>query len=319
MDPAATRSFFAAAGVPSVVEEDGRVVPTSHRAVDLRRALCDKLEENHVRTVTHATIKAIRTATSGFDVVLRDTEQHFDAVILATGGCSYSETGSDGSGFELARRLGHKIVHPVPGEVPLVTSGLELERLQGLTALDVEVSVQREKGLRRRGNVLFTHFGVSGPAVLDISADVSERIAQGTETTLLIDFVPHLDAARLEQMVTDSTRRTGLLADLVAKRLASVIAEKIGSDTGKAAIEKTVEMLKKFPITIARTRGFDAAMITRGGVDLCQVDAATMQSKLVPGLYFAGEILDLDGPMGGFNLQTAWSTGCLAGAGAAGD
>ena len=311
LDPVATRELFAGSGIPSVVESDGRVVPASQRAVDLRRALVESLSAAGVHVCTGFHVNEIRNEKDAWAVIRNGERALFDRVILATGGMSYADTGSDGSGFAMARALGHEIVNPVPAEVPLVTIGLPLERLQGLTLHEVEMAVAGRKNMSSRGNLLFTHFGISGPAVLDISADVSELVSRGVDVTVMVNLLPEIDD---DSIIACLERGPGALRSLLPQRLAAVVYEMAAG----LPPERRLALVRKFPIRIARTRGFDTAMVTRGGVDLREVDPANMQSRLHEGLFFAGEILDLDGPMGGFNLQIAWSTGWLAGRSAAG-
>jgi len=309
--PAATRTLFADIGVSSIVEKDGRIVPVSQRAVDLRRALVESLAAAGVRLSTGAHVNGLARTKDGWAVTRDGGSIIFDRVILATGGLSFADTGSDGSGFAIARALGHRVINPVPAEVPLVTIGLPLQRLQGLTIEGVEISIAGHKGTVRRGNVLFTHFGISGPAVLDISADVSELVSQGKEVTVVVNLLPDIDD---DSIAACMAGRPGALRGILPQRLAAIVEESAAG----IPVNRQLSLVRKFPIRIARTRGFDAAMVTRGGVDLAEVDPATMQSRLHEGLFFAGEVLDLDGPMGGFNLQMAWSTGWLAGRSAAG-
>ncbi|HPV05296.1 MAG TPA: aminoacetone oxidase family FAD-binding enzyme [Myxococcota bacterium] len=310
LDPASTRTLFERIGVPSRVEPDGRVVPMSQRAVDVRRALFDELARAGVNFITSFDVRTLRPDGHVWTAVSRDREISFSAVVLATGGMSYPATGSDGSGYAIARALGHKVVQPLPAEVPLVTTGIELTRLQGLTIENVEVSIAGSKSPPRRGNLLFTHFGVSGPVILDVSGDVAGMLAGGREVTLHVDLLPDLgdDAAARALAGGFATLRR-----LIPSRLAGVVDEAVS----RLPASSQVTAIRKFPIRVTRTRGFECAMVTRGGVDLREADPSSMQSKLAAGLFFAGEILNLDGPMGGFNLQIAWSTGFLAGKAAA--
>jgi len=310
LDPAATRNLFARLGVPSRIEADGRVVPVSERATDVRLALTDALSREGARIRTGVDVTGIERIGDRWRILTAAQPFDADRVVLATGGMSFPSTGSDGSGYTLARSIGHSVVHPVPGEVPLLTTGFPLDRLQGLTVEGVELSVVGCKLPRRRGNVLFTHFGLSGPAVLDISADVAELLAGGREVTLQINLLPDVDEDIIAQALDGGP---GSLRRLMPSRLAALVHESASVANARERVE-TVRCLK---VRIARTRGFDHAMVTRGGVSLTEVDPATMSSRLADGLYFAGELLDLDGPMGGFNLQMAWSTGWLAGRSAA--
>jgi len=310
LDPAATRALFEKMGVPSAVEPDGRVVPISQRAVDVRRAMVDELARAGVRFITSFDVRALRRDESRWTASSGDREMSFDAVVLATGGMSCASTGSDGSGYGIARALGHRIVQQLPAEVPLVTTGISLDRLQGLTIENVEISIAGSKVRPTRGNLLFTHFGVSGPAILDISGDVAKILAEGREVTLHVDLLPDVDDDTIADALSGGFNT---LRRLIPSRLAAVVGEAVS----RQPAANPAAAIRKFPVKVTRTRGFEYAMVTRGGVDLGEIDPSSMQSKLAPGLFFAGEILNLDGPMGGFNLQIAWSTGFLAGQGAA--
>lgn len=310
LSPEAVREFFNQIGVSTLVEDDGRVIPVSQRAVDVRRALLERAATLGVRILTSVGVTRIEPVENGWSVRTESTELRFDRVIMATGGMSYSSTGSDGSGYRLAATLGHTVKKPLPAEVPLVSAGLDTSRLQGLSICPATISINSDRRPRTRGSLLFTHFGLSGPAVLDISGDVSELLDAGIPVTLSIDFVPDIPPAEADELIQADAR---LLPGRLPSRLSHFIKDYLLSDWRPGRPNP----VKKFPVRIAGTRGFDHAMVTRGGIITKQIDPASMQSRLHPGLFFAGEILDLDGPMGGFNLQIAWSTGYLAGTSAA--
>ncbi len=306
MSPGATREFFGQAGVPTTVEADGRVVPVSQRAVDVRRALLEMAATLGVRLQTSVDVTGIKRLDDGWAVTTGSGSHRFDKVILATGGMSYASTGSDGSGYRLATALGHTLTRPVPAEVPLISADLDTSRLQGLSVEPVAISINADRRPRTRGSLLFTHFGLSGPAVLDISGDVSRMLDEGTPVTLSIDLLPDTPAKEVDEMLQSDPR---CIQGRLPSRLAAFLKDGAISDWRPGRPNP----IKRFTVKIARTRGFDHAMVTRGGIVTGEIDPATMQSRLHPGLFFAGEILDLDGPMGGFNLQIAWATGHLAG------
>jgi predicted Rossmann fold flavoprotein len=255
------------------------------------------------------------------------------AVILATGGASYPATGSTGDGYRLAESVGHNIVPIRPALVPLETAGDVAPRLQGLSLRNVAVRLQvdgkkRAEGL---GEMLFTHFGVSGPLVLSQSRQAVDALQRGQEVTLCIDLKPALDERKLDARLLRDLDTHGkrqfrtLLKDLLPQKLIPVCIDLTGIPPHKVAHQITAQerqrlrrWLKDFRLEVTGHRSFAEAIITAGGVDTRQVDPRTMASRLVKGLYFAGEVLDVDADTGGYNLQAAFSTGWVAGRAAAG-
>ncbi len=251
--------------------------------------------------------------------------------MLTTGGQSYPGSGTTGDGYRFAAQLGHSLLPPRPALVPLTTTLPWVRELQGLTLEDVGVTIV-ERGTssdnkldRRRGSLLFAHFGLSGPVILDVSRVVSGHEKPST-LTLLIDLLPRMPADDLGEYLRTASASAGrkqlsiVLADYLPRRLADVVLEQAGlpKDRKAAALTKEerqriVTAVKELAIALTGTLGFKKAEVTAGGIPLAEVDSRDMQSKRVPGLYLAGEILDLDGPIGGFNFQAAWSTGWLAG------
>jgi predicted Rossmann fold flavoprotein len=254
----------------------------------------------------------------------RDDRTTFTAasVVITVGGQSYPGSGTTGDGYAWALALGHTIVPPRPALVPLTTDAAWVREISGVTVPDVQLRLPNST---TRGSLLFTHFGLSGPAALDISREVTAA-ADPTALTLVCDFQPDMRPDALDAQIRDAAARdgkrqlAGWLAPELPRRLveqliklAGVPAERTGAELSKAARAALVRVLKSAEIPLAGTRGFAKAEVTAGGVSLAEIDSRTMQSKLVPGLYFAGEILDLDGPIGGYNFQAAFSTGYLAG------
>ena len=254
-------------------------------------------------------------------------------MILTSGGQSYPSTGSTGDGYRWAADLGHTIVPPRPALVPITTHAPAILALQGIVVPDARVSVvdaaadpSRPVTLaERREALLFTHFGVSGPAVLDVSRAVS-RHERPASLVLHCDLLPDMKLEALEAALQDDFRAAGrrlavgVLAERVPQRLAETAAEQAGVPRDRRAAEVSrrdrqglARAVKQFTIPVAGTMGFRKAEVTAGGVAREEIDSRTMQSRLVSGLYIAGELLDLDGPIGGYNLQAAFSTGCLAG------
>ena len=321
--------FFEANGMPIKTERGNRVFPVSDHSSDVISTLQKALEKAGVEVLLHAKVTEILSKDGKFTGVrLKNGEKRTaDAIILATGGKSYSSTGSTGDGFVFAEQLGHKIEEPVPSLVPMTVLEDYCMQMQGLSLRNVQATI-REGGkvfFEEFGEMLFTHFGVSGPLMLSASSVVNDRLRK-KNLSLTIDLKPalseeQLDARILRDFEENKNRqfKNSVKGLLPAKMIPVVISlsgidpEKKINGITKQERKKLVECIKAFPLTLTGLRGFNEAIITRGGVSVKQVDPSTMESKLVKGLYFAGEILDVDAYTGGFNLQIAWSTGYLAG------
>jgi predicted Rossmann fold flavoprotein len=336
-DPAAIRAFFAGAGVPTLVQPDGCVFPVSQRARDVLDALLRQNARLGVTVQPECAVRAIRLSAGAVAGV--ETERGLLAVprvILAAGGRGYPALGADGSGFDLAAGVGHTVVTPVPALVPLVTAETWTCELAGLVLEEACVRLE-EPGrppLEKRGPVLFTHRGISGPPVLDLSGAVAARLAAtpALRDGVRLGLVPRAERdsaawrACLEGWRTTAGSRLlhNLLAGELPRKLAASLCQQTGlTDTPAArlrreALETLARLCAAIPLTISRTEGWEQAMVTRGGVALPEVDPRTMASRRVPGLYFAGELLDLDGPCGGYNLTWAFASGRLAGRSAGG-
>ncbi len=326
--------FFAARGLPTVTERGGRVFPASGSAKDVVETLSRWVAERGVKVRTLTPVK--RLVVDGRRVVgvglPRGRVHHADAVVLATGGASYPATGSTGDGYDLARSVGHNVVPIRPALVPLETAGRTAPELQGLGLKNVTVSV-RVDGKKRAhafGEMLFTHFGVSGPIILALSRMVVDALRWGDQVAISIDLKPalddgELDARLLRDLAAHGRQKFGtLLKGLLPRKLIPVCAQSVGVAQDKLAHQVTaVERkrlrvwLKDFRLEVTGHRPFEEAIITAGGVDTREVDPRTMASRLVGGLYLTGEVLDVDGDTGGYNLQAAFSTGWVAGGSAA--
>ena len=327
--PRETMAFFESLGVPLKVERGRRVFPVSDRAFDVSAALERRLKALRVRI---ARDRAVTVETSDGAVTGVKGERGTyaaDAVVLATGGVSYPATGSTGEGHRIAQELGHTIT-PLRGSlVPLRERGNRCKRMQGLTLRNVGLTVwEDEKKIHSGfGELLFTHFGVSGPLILSASAHM--RRFPDCRYRLEIDLKPALDFDALDKRLLSDFRKyansdfANALNDLLPRKLIPVIIEDSGiapdtkaRDLTKIQRRGLLALLKAFPIDIAGTRPVTEAVVTSGGVDVSEVNPKTMESRLIQGLYFAGEILDVDAYTGGYNLQIAWSTGRAAGAAA---
>ena len=328
-NPQDVMAWFEDAGVPLKTERGDRVFPVSDRAADIVHALKKAVAGSGCR-VEDKYVASVDRGERGF--MINGETGPFDRVIVATGGMSYSSTGSDGSGYALAERFGHTVTKTRPGLVPLECSGPLCSDLQGLSLKNVSLRICRDSDgktvFEDFGELLFTHFGLSGPIVLTASSAV-EGIEDGGFTAH-IDLKPALDGKQLDarlvrEFASGSNRNysTVLGTLLPAKfigpfvNLSGIPADTKANSVTKEQRKKTAELLKDIQIGIKGTRPVNEAVVTRGGVCVREIDPRTMESKLVPGLYFAGEIIDVDAYTGGFNLQIAWSTGRLAGISAA--
>lgn len=314
------------AGVPLKTERGGRVFPVSDKSSDIIRALETTLREAGVTVRLNARVEEVLAGGGRVQGILVGGERlPCDAAVIATGGITYPQTGSTGDGYAFAEALGHTIEKPLPSLVPLDTVETWPRELSGLTLKNVVLSAERggKTVYSELGEMLFTHFGVSGPLVLSLSGVVAQEPAG---TKLFIDLKPALSREQLDtrllrdlQSAPRSQIKTALHALLPAKLLGVVLDQAGVPETlSVGELTKTVRMrlcdtLKALPLTVKCARGPEEAVVTRGGVSVREVNASTMESKRIKGLYFAGEVLDLDAATGGYNLQIAWSTGALAG------
>ena len=333
--PSWVEEFFAALGVPLKVERGNRVFPVSDRAADIIDALFRELRRLGV-PILQGRVSALdcrEGAVCGVELGEEKARTGLacQAIILATGGLSYPATGSTGDGYEFARALGHTVVEPRPSLVPLEVPGEDCPRMQGLALKNVQLMVKNQKGkavFREQGELLFTHFGLSGPLVLSASAHMRDFAKDRYRCH--IDLKPALDEAtldaRLVRELTQGANRDmdNLMGALLPRLMIPVVLERAGIPGEKKAHDLTrgerrrlLEQLKDFALDISGPRPVAEAIVTSGGVKVGEVDPRTMASKKVRGLFFAGELLDVDAYTGGFNLQIAWATGRAAGEGAA--
>ena len=326
--------FFEDAGVPVKIERGNRVFPISDHSSDVIRALEREMKKVGVKVCLNTEVKSVEAEKGKFNkVVLKDTTtQTADACIVATGGLSYRSTGSTGDGFRFAENVGHKVTQCFPSLVPMETKEPWICELQGLSLRNVEAKILAGKKelYKDFGEMLFTHFGVSGPLIISASSYVGKKFmdknGQKKELTLEIDLKPALTEEQLDQRVlrdfeeNHNRQFKNAITKLFPTKLIPVMLELGGIDPEKKvnSIEKEerkqfVHLIKHFRMTLTGLRDYPEAIITKGGVNVKEIDPGTMESKLVKGLYFAGEVLDLDALTGGFNLQIAWSTGYAAG------
>ena len=328
-----------------VKEERGnRIFPVSDKSMDVLDAFIEELKQLKVKIITNAKVQKILTDSNkvlGVEFVKdgNKTIEKADKVILATGGNSYQATGSTGDGYKIARELGHTITPIKPSLVPLITKGESFElckSLQGLSLRNVQIKMEDSQKCKTIyedfGEMLFTHFGVSGPTILSGSAHLLryknvEELLNGGNIVLKIDLKPALNEEKLDARVLRDFEKDknkffrNSLNELLPQKLIDPIIKLSGIDGNKKVNEITkqerirlVKLLKNFTIVISGFRPINEAIITSGGVAIKEINPKTMESKLVEGLYFAGEIIDVDAYTGGFNLQIAYSTGYVAGA-----
>ncbi|MBE6817454.1 MAG: NAD(P)/FAD-dependent oxidoreductase [Ruminococcaceae bacterium] len=314
-------------GVPTKIERGNRVFPVSDKAVDIVDALVKNCTQSGARIV-HGTARAFRLEGERISAVILDdgSEITCDAVAICTGGKSYTKTGSTGDGYALAKSVGHSVTPLKPSLVPLVCSNYFIPALQGLSLKNVAVKVLKNGGevYRDFGEMLFTHFGVSGPVILSASSHMKEPENGGY--TLTIDLKPALTFEQLDKRLqrdfaaNNNKDFINSLSKLLPRKLIPVIVRLSGIEPSAKcnAITRVerhalVTLLKEFTLDVTGFRPLEEAIITSGGVNVKEIDPKTMRSKLVPNLYFAGEVIDVDAYTGGFNLQIAFSTGYLCG------
>mgnify|MGYP003899150631 FL=1 len=326
--PSDVYEFFERNGLKLKVERGNRVFPVSDRAKDVLEVLKNLLSRNGVKVMRFKVNDIVVNDDGSFDI-LSDSGQAIrcKAVILATGGKSYPKTGSTGDGYRLAERLGHTVIEPKPSIVPLESPDPDCVEMQGLSLRNVGVRATDKNGrlvYEDFGELMFTHFGISGPTVLSMSAHL--RDFDKTGYTVSIDFKPALDHKKLDERILRDFEKfsnrifRNSLGDLLPAKAIMPVVRRSGIDPFKPvhSIERKerqtlLSVIKDFRIEISGTRPIEEAVVTSGGVDTGEIDPRTMESKLVRGLFFAGEIIDVDAYTGGFNLQIAWSTGYSAG------
>jgi predicted Rossmann fold flavoprotein len=314
--------FFAQRGLDTVVEEDGCVFPKTQRASDVNQILLEELDKLNIRIFYGKKVKSIEKHDEQFAVISEKYSISAKSVIIATGGLSWPQTGSTGDGYKFAQMLGHKIIKPVASVVPLVTAEKFCSCLAGVGVGNVLISCKIDnKKFSYPGPLIFTHKGIGGPAVFDLSREIAGL--SHNKLKIFIDLLPafkELDKMVADLIVKNPKRNIiSILSPFLPKALIQTLCDEnkipdtaagqISRQTRKTLIEK----IKNLPLTIISAEAIEKATVTRGGVDISEIDSKTMQSKLCKGLFFAGEVMNVDGPCGGYNLQFAFSSGFLAG------
>lgn len=320
--------FFEERGLKTKTERGGRVFPASDKAVDVLNILADYLKKNNVKIVLDQEVLGFNFSKEKIESVKLKNETIFaDNFILAVGGKTYPITGSTGDGYGWAKEAGHVIIEPNPSLVPIKIKEEWVKDLQGLSLKNISINIfqNNKKQDSKFGEMLFTHFGISGPIILDASKEIGELLKKG-EVKIEIDLKPALDLSQLdERLLRDFEGNQkkdfkNYLPELLPQKMIETFLKLSEIDPHKKLHfitkeerKKILHLLKEMKLTVEGLLGFDQAIITSGGVDLKEVDSKTMQSRKIENLYLTGEILNLDGPTGGYNLQICWSTGYAAG------
>ncbi|HKK32321.1 MAG TPA: NAD(P)/FAD-dependent oxidoreductase [Desulfomicrobiaceae bacterium] len=317
-------------GLPTKVEDRGRIIPVCENASRVAEVLAEWACSKGVQIRTSCAVRGLEVDNNRI-MGVRDHKDRLipaRAVILACGGASYPATGSTGDGYSLARDIGHTVIPPLPGLVPLNTAGPTAQAMQGVTMDDagIMLRVDGKKRGEARGGLLFTHFGVSGPAILKLSREAVPALAANQECTLEIDFVPGRERSDMDRSLQKALDKSGkqklgnLLQQFLQPKCVAACLEQTGIDGNKpghqisgAERKKILFWTKELPLKLTGHRSMQEAMVTLGGISLKEVVPKTLQSRIVRGVFLAGEVLDVDGETGGFNLQAAFSTGVLAG------
>ena len=328
-DNSSVIDFFETNGMATKIERGNRVFPVSDHSSDVISTLTKALRKENVRLLFNTSVKNILIEdNAACGVVLSDnTKLKADSVIVATGGLSYKSTGSTGEGHQMAKKLGHKIVECTPALVPFNIKESWVKELQGLSLKNTAIMIYKEKKkvYEDFGEMLFTHFGVSGPMILSASASIKPALFK-ENLKLVIDLKPALTSEQLDKRILrdfdeeKNKQFKNSIGKLLPQKLVPVIIElsKINPDKKVNEVSKEerlllVNLIKNLTVTVEGLRDWNEAIITKGGVSVKEVNPSTMESKLINNLYFAGEVLDLDAMTGGYNLQIAWATGYLAG------
>lgn len=328
-----TMEFFENKGLKLKEERGKRIFPQSDKSQSVIKILEKYLRKNKVKILRNAEVDKFRIQNNEIESIVLKSKEKIKArnYVLTTGGKSYPFTGSTGDGYKWAQKMGHRIIAPEPALTPIKLKENWVRQAQGLSLKNVNIGIlfngKTENGLF--GEALFTHFGISGPIILSMSKRIGELMKKG-EVKLALDLKPALDLAKLDKRIQRDLEKYGnkmlknALDDLLPQKLIPIILRLSKANQSKKANSATKEerislakTIKKLEMTVAGLAGFEKAIITSGGVDLKEIDGKTMKSKIIDNLYFAGEIINLDGPSGGYNLQLCWTTGYLAGQSAA--
>ena len=330
--PQDVQEFFAGLGMPTKVEKDGCVFPVTNRAGDVRDALFKRAKRLGVKFLFGRRVSSITKEGGMFIVPAGKESICAERLIIATGGLSWPQTGCTGDGYRFARQFGHRIVETRASLVPLVTLEAWPGQLAGTALEYVRITTRiNNKKITAAGAMVFTDYGLGGPAAQNMSRYLTDYLpVADTPIEIVLDLAWHFEQAELETRIIEhiganpKRKVVNILAGFLPKRLSALLCEQAGCDgqlpagrLKKDMRKKLIKAVKALPLSIVRTGPIAEATVTRGGVDVTEIDPKAMESKICPGLFFAGEVIDIDGPCGGFNLQMCWSTGALAGSSAA--
>ncbi len=326
-----TLEFFHLRGMNTKVENNGRIFPTSNRSQSVLDVLLKYLEEGNVEIRCNSAVTSISKNDEVFSITLSDgTIFQSKSCLVATGGISHPETGSTGEGFKWLKSLGHNIIENDFALVPVALSDEWVKEISGATLDDIKVTVYCDsvKQFQNKGRVLFTHFGISGPMILNMSKRIGSLINEGM-VELRIDLFPSTDIGTLRTKLNDILREESnksiknVLGSLIPKSLVPAILKisEVNGDTpnnnlNRESRHKIIDTVKNIPLHVTSLMGADMAIVSSGGVDINEVDFRTMESKIVKGLFLVGDVLDIDRPSGGYSLQLCWTTGYVAGSNA---
>ncbi len=332
LTPDDVREFFRSRGLPSTVEPDGCVFPRNHRAADILTILLNEAQERGAQLQFRCRVRDVAAGDDGFRIQAEDRQVLAARLIIATGGVSWPQTGSRGDGYHFAAQLGHTILSPKPALIPLVTRETWPGTLAGVSLPDVRLwAVTGGRRLTATGNMLFTQNGIGGPAVLDLSRLLADDLGEGTAgIDIGIDVLPEVNEPQLDRRLQEQCRTwprktvANILSEFVPRQVSRTLCQVAQCDGGQQAGQlpaekrrRLVRTIKSLPLCVTGTEPIGKATVTHGGVKRDEIDAQSMESTICPGLFFAGEVIDADGPCGGYNLQMCWSTGALAGRSAA--
>lgn len=325
-----TKEFFSQLGLPIITLEEGKMYPMSLQASSVIDILKSTLEEKEIPVYLENKVADVKIAKNGFKIHTnsQDIEYECKKLILCCGGKSAPNTGSDGSGFSIAKKLGHNIIEPIPALVQLKLNYPKLKALSGVKFEGSgEIFMEGESVQKEFGEILFTDYGISGPPILQLSRNASYGVSKGRSVTLRVDMMPNLSEEKLREFFENHwgvfgyrSLHDSFIGILNKKIIPILLKESSIENIHKPCWELTwkekeniYKLIKSWEFQVTGTNGFNNAQVTAGGVNTSEIDPLTLKSKLVSNLYFAGEILDVDGDCGGFNLQWAWASGFVAG------
>jgi predicted Rossmann fold flavoprotein len=325
--PVDVRQFFRKNGLESKVDQTGCVFPVTDSAGDVRDVLLAEAKRLGVRFIFSAKVQGITKHGEHFAISSESQNISTEKIIIATGGLSYSPTDSTGNGYKFARHLGHTIIEPRASLVPLVTLEKWPGELAGVSLKNVKITTTTSKKVFAAGALLFTHDGISGPAALDLSRLITDFLPSNERPVkVFIDLTSDTGKAELEKIIlkqiSEHPKKTivNILGEIIPRRIAQILCRLLNlpdnlyaNQLSKDMRKKLLHLLKAMSLSIVRTRPIAEAIVTRGGVNVTEIEPKTMESKICPGLFFAGEVIDVDGPCGGYSLQMCWSIGALAG------